>query len=310
MYHTLLRIPSRFILLLIILSCATSLVVAQDKKTDSSKQESYFKLSASYLSNSVYNGRKDSLLTPYITPSFGYYDKSGFYVSGSLSYLSNVTESRIDLFSLDAGYDFDLGSKFSGSVYANKSFYNQASTAIKSDIKGSLGLSMSYDLDFVQLTGGSDILFADKADFALNFGIAHAFYLGDPDNLFTITPSATTNMSTLHFYEGYTDRKVGKKVNQANPNAASVTSTTTVNNNKFTLLDFELSVPLTYDAKKFGLFLTPTFALPQNPVYTTTTSVVKLRSGAQSSLTQDSTPPSEKRIENTFYLELGLYIKF
>src|SRR5476651_1404900 len=129
------RTSFRLLLLVNGLICA-GFIMAQDKKTDSTKETSYFKISGSYLSNAVYNGRKDSLATPYITPSFGYYDKSGFYVSGSLSYLASAKESRIDLFSLDAGYDFNFTNKFSGSVYASKSFYNQASTAIQSDIKG------------------------------------------------------------------------------------------------------------------------------------------------------------------------------
>jgi hypothetical protein len=284
--------------------------MAQDKKIDSLKKESYFKFSGSYLNNSVYNGRKDSLTTPYITPSFGYYDKSGFYVSSSLSYLASSAESRIDLFSFDLGYNFDFTDNFSGSVYANKSFYNQSSTAIKSDIKGLVGTNLTYDFNILQLSAGADIMFSDKPDIALNFGLAHAFYLGDIDNLFTITPSASTNMSTLNFYEGYTNRKLVKRAKAANPNAATVSSTTNVVTNKLTLLDYELSLPFTYDAKKFGLFFTPTLALPQNPIYTTTTTTIKLRNGTQSSITQDSTPQTEKKIENTFFFELGVYIKF
>ena len=68
--------------------------------------KSYGSLSINYLTNSVYNGRKDSVLTPYITTSLAYYDKSGLFVNGSLSYLSRAGSSRIDLFNLEAGYDF------------------------------------------------------------------------------------------------------------------------------------------------------------------------------------------------------------
>ena len=55
-----------------------NLSFGQTKKAK--ETESYFKASASYLSNAVYNGRQDSLVTPYITPSLGYYDKTGFYI--------------------------------------------------------------------------------------------------------------------------------------------------------------------------------------------------------------------------------------
>lgn len=288
----------------------SNLLFAQNKTKAEKQSLSYFKASASYLTNNVYNGRKDSLITPYTTPSLGYYDKSGFYISGSLSYLSNSSGSRIDLFSFDAGYDFSINDDFIGSVYANKSFYNKSSTAIQSDISGSAGSIFTYDAGLLQVTAGVDILFAQKADISTNIGIAHAFYIGDEGSQFSITPTVTTNMSTLHFYEGYTDRKAGKKANQLIPNLQSVTVETTVQNNKFTLLDYEISLPFTYDSKKFGFYITPTYAIPQNPIYTTTTTTIKLRNGSQTSQTVDSTPQEEKNLSNTFYAELGIYVKF
>jgi len=289
--------------------CFFSCISAIHAQTDSSKA-SYFKASASYLSNSVYNGRKDSLITPYLTPSISYYNKNGFYVTGSLSYLPSATESRIDLFMLDLGYDFDLTENLSGSVYANKSAYNENSTAIKSDIKGGIGTSLSYDFGLVQLNMSSEVLFAQKADIALNVGLAHAFYAGEEGNKYSFTPTIAASMSTLHFYEGYTNRKVGKNAKKTIPNLLSTSSTTTVNNSKFTLLDYELSIPITYDAKKLGLFFTPTFAIPKNPIYTTTTTLYKLRNGTSYSQSLNSTPQTEINIENTFYAELGIYFKF
>src|ERR1700712_5740709 len=73
------------------------------KKPVSAPVKSYFSAGLSYLTNSVYNGRKDSVATPYITPTIGYYDKSGFFIDGSLSYLSRAGSSRIDLFNIEAG---------------------------------------------------------------------------------------------------------------------------------------------------------------------------------------------------------------
>ena len=280
------------------------------KKSKTDSAISYFKADASYLSNYVYNGRQDSLKTPYLTPTIGYYDKSGLWVSGSLSYLANPADSRIDLYSLDIGYDFDLSDHFSGSVYADKSFYNDASTVINSALKGSIGSSISYDLDFLQVNAGIDILFSTKADIATNIGLSHAFNIGDKGSLFTITPTVTTNLSTLHYYEGYANKKAGKKANQIIPNLQSITVETTVNNKQFTLMDYEISLPFTYDSKKIGFFITPTFAIPKNPIYTTTTTTIKLRNGTQTSQTADSTPREEKNLTNSFYAEIGCYLKF
>ncbi len=306
---TLIKMRSFLLVCCCMYSVFSSAQEKETKKTDD-KHTSYFKASANYLSNSLYNGRKDSLATPYISPGIGYYDKSGFYITGGISYLASSSESRIDLVSFDAGYDFSFSDNFTGGVYANKSFYNQSSTAVKSDIKGSIGGTLSYDLGFLQLSTGIDVLFADKADIALNFGLAHAFYVGDKDDLWTITPSVTTNLSTLNFYEGYTNRRVGKNAKSKIPNLASITTTTTVNNSKLTLMDYEISLPINYDGKKWGLFFTPTLALPQNPISTTTVSNIKLKNGTESTETHDTTPPSEKNLQNTFYVEVGVYIKF
>src|ERR1022692_354797 len=50
-------------------------------------KKSYFQADVSFLSNNIFFGRKDSIATLYITPSFGYYHKSGFFVSALASYL-------------------------------------------------------------------------------------------------------------------------------------------------------------------------------------------------------------------------------
>jgi hypothetical protein len=299
-----------FFLLLSVCLLSTRYGFTQEKKKDSSSSNSYGKLSLSYLNNAIYNGRKDSLTTPYITPSIGYYDKSGFYVSGALSYLSSAKESRIDLFSLDIGYNISITNQLSSNFYANKSFYNQSSTAVKSDIKGSLGAAFNYDLSAFQLNLATEAIFSQKTDLSLNLGLGHAFNSGDADHLLSINPSVNSNWSTLNFYEGFTSRKVSKKIGQTVANLASATATTTVDKNRFTLLDYELSVPLSYDTKTFGFYLTPTFAIPQNPINTTTSTVIKLKNGTQTTQVQNSTPLSEKTLENSFYFELGIYIKF
>jgi hypothetical protein len=281
-------------------------------QTSKSKEEksSYFRASANYLSNSVYYGRRDSLPYPYLTPSIGYYDKSGFSISGSVSYLMSSNESRIDLGTIDLGYDFEASDKFSGQLYASKSWYNQGSTNIKSDIKGNAGGMLSYDLNALQVNGGIDLAFANKMDIGLNLGVSHLFTIGEEDDQFSIEPSFVTNWSTLHSYEGYISRKIGKRPGNILPAGANVTAVTNVQNNKMTLLDYEFSIPLLYENKKIGVSLTPTFALPKNPIYTTTTVTTKLANGTQSSITKDSTPDSEKTLSNNFYVELEFFIKF
>ena len=114
-----------------LLGAAIGAAYAQDDstKTDASPVKSYGKLTLNYLTNSVYNGRQDSLKTPYLTPTLGYYAKSGFFADGSFSYLTRSGANRIDLATLEMGYDFSAGN-FDGEVVGSKYFYNSASTKI------------------------------------------------------------------------------------------------------------------------------------------------------------------------------------
>src|SRR5277367_2583446 len=45
------------------------------------KPKSFWLANINYLSNNVYLGRKDSILSPYFTASLGYYHKSGLFVN-------------------------------------------------------------------------------------------------------------------------------------------------------------------------------------------------------------------------------------
>ncbi len=265
--------------------CCNSLVTAQD--TTSHNKSSYFKLSTSYLTNSVYNGRKDSLTLPYITPSIGYYDKSGFYVSGSLSYLAATADSRIDLFTLETGYNFAINNQLSGGIYGSKYFYNTSSTAVTSQTKGGLGASLSYDPGIISVSGGVDLSFASKTDINVSAALAHGFYFGEKGAEWGITPTISTNLGTQNSYQDYVKKRKSK---------GSGNSTVQTNNaSNFTILDYELSLPITYDGNKWGLFLTPTYAIPQNPI--------SVAASTGSGYTTE-------KLENTFYAQFGVYVKF
>lgn len=265
-------------------------VTAQENKDDIKKLEKksgYFKLAISYLTNAVYNGRKDSVVLPYITPSLGYYNKSGFYINGSLSYLSSSVQSRIDLFSLVTGYDFNISDKVSSGVYASKDFFNNSSTAVRSESNGSIGGNISYDPGFITVNGGINLMFSNRTDISLNGSLAHSFSLGDEENAWNITPTLAVNVGTQNFYQDYIKNKAKKK----NGNTGAVQ----VQQNKFGVLNYELSMPISYDAKKWGLYLTPTYAIPQNPISFTAP-------GGNTFITE--------KLDNVFYAEFGVYVKF
>ena len=276
-----------FVLLIFGVFC---MITAQETKEDNKKETkkaSYFTFSTSYLTNAVYNGRKDSTVLPYLTPSLGYYDKTGFYISGALSYLVSSAANRIDLFSVSAGYDFNISNQVSGGVYASKDFYTGSSTSVKSETQGSIGGNLSYDPGFLTFSGSFGLLLSKQADVSLGASIAHSFSVEDGENTWSISPILTASLGTQNYYQSYLKTNARKK----NGN----TGTVQVQQNKFGLLDYELSLPIAYDAKKWGLFFTPTYAIPQNPASHTAP-------GGSIFITE--------KLENVFYAEFGVYLKF
>ena len=57
---------------------------------------SYFSAEINFINDAIFMGRKDSISAPYLYPSITYHNKSGFYATGSLSYLTRSEESRND----------------------------------------------------------------------------------------------------------------------------------------------------------------------------------------------------------------------
>ena len=281
------------ILFVFITLSSMQLLHAQEKEKDSKiSKNSYFKAALNYLSNAVYSGRKDSLVMPYFSPSLGYYDKSGFSISGSVSYLSSSSESRIDLFSLDLGYDFSISDKLSAGIYGNKSFYNKSSSVVGSEIKGSMGGYFTYDPGILSIGGGIDAAFSQSTDIGINGSLSHVFSIGEEGDQWSISPIVTVNAGSQNYYQDYyKNRKKSLKINRT----GNVNTIIVKNANQFILLDYEIGIPLTYDAKKWGLYVKPTYAIPQNPV--------------SFSINNGLTYTSEK-LENSFYAEIGVYIKF
>ena len=281
------------------------------KDEDTEIEKSYFKFSNSFLTNDVYNGRQDSIVKPYIKPSIGYFDKSGFSTSVTGYYLTLANQDRFDYFSFDMDYSYNLTPNLTTGITANRTFYNKSSTALKSSILGSLGANLGYDFGFIEIMTEANVLFSKKKDISLNIELLHEFTIGEDedDTNFVITPTFNIELNSLNYYEGYLNRKIGKKKAIAHPNITSITSQVFVNNNHFSLLAYEASVPVSYEFNNFVLFAIPTLAIPKTPIYTTTVTTTTTKAGVVTTVSKDSTPKSEYNLKNNFFAEIGLYYK-
>jgi hypothetical protein len=244
-------------------------------QNDTSAEKSYFKVGASYLSNAVYSGRKDSSVVSYLSPLIGYYNKSGFYVDGTMSLLANSSDAgSIDEILLEAGYDFNIQGNFDAGFYASKYFYSNNSYSVTSELQGGIGGYFSYNAGFISIGGGADALISTGTDLTVNGNLSHGFSFGSDNKTWNITPTAEVNAGTQSFYRAYyKNRKFsftssGSKGKGHNSGKGSTGNSKTISfsqSNSFSILDYELSIPVTFDAKGWGLFAIPTLALPVNP---------------------------------------------
>lgn len=264
------------------------------------KPKSYFKFQTSYLSNAVYFGRKDTATTlPYITPTIEYNHKSGWYANASASYLAN-NASTIDFWSLEIGFNFsDKAEKFLATAFVNKPFYTETSANLRSDVDWNIGANTSYNFGFINASLSGSLMLGESNDKFVTFGLDHEFDLESSNTLFSIVPMLTMNWSSTGFYQSFKSRRQNPRTGLPVNTRVEVTSP-----NKFQLMSYEFNLPLTAEIKeKYGFFIYPTLAIPVNPVVTN----IKVTSQGGTVLFNRSTI---EKITNSFFIEVGGYIKF
>ncbi len=285
----------KLILAVFLLSCCLISVAQDEKKPE--KEKSHGEASLGFENNSVYYGRKDSLTTPYLTPVLGYHDQSGFYIEGSISYLLRSGDSRVDLTSIGAGYDFSVGN-FNGGIAAEKYFYNGNSTNVRAEVKGDLSVTLGYDFGFIETSLQPGINFANKSDYWLGWGVDHHFSLAD-DKL-DIGPSFLLNGSTRNFYNSYFGKRKYKHKNAGGP--GPTISASVQDASQFKVMDYEWSLPVSYTVKNLTFAFTTSYAIPVNPAVVTVV-VIPIAGPA-------TTRTFTEKTDNTFYFSLEVTIKF
>lgn len=259
-------------------------------------RHSFFRASASYLSNDVYFGRRDSVSIPYITPSIRYYNKSGIFLNADASYLP--TEKRIDAGTIGAGYIF-VANRLDGEISLNKYFFNNQSYNVKSEVKADAGAELGYDTGPIEITLSCIAGFSDATDFAADIGLEHTLSLLN-DNL-EITPGFVINGGTQYYYDAYYRKRRYVKKRKGIPDPHIITAYT-LDPGKFRILDYEASLPVEYDISKLRFSFTPVIVFPVHP--NTIVRTVQPVGG------NPVTKIFSEKISNSFFWSLEVSFKF
>ncbi len=281
------------------------LTMASQNETSKSQKEayktSYLSTSVNYISDAVFMGRKDSISAPYLYPSVTYHHKSGFYGTGSFSYLTKPDESRVDLFLASAGYDFLVGN-FSGDFSFTKYFFNEASYNVISEVEADISSNLRYDFgNIVNVALDASFYFNknSSSDFFLSSELSHDFLT--TDYKFQFSPTIGVHFGSQNFYQEYYnynrlgngDRGSGKGNSATTTTTTMVTTVSIQESEKFNLMAVQLSFPMWYSHKAMSFSLVPILVLPQN----------------EATIVAD-TSVIEEDLENTFYLMAGITYKF
>ncbi len=269
------------------------------KKDSVAPKKSGWQVGLTYSNNQVYLGRKDSLNTPYITPSISYHAKSGLFITGSASYLAASGENRIDLVTLEGGYSYSSGD-LNAEVSAAKDFFSDASYSVKSEIKARLSASLSYDLGFIEPSLDLGANFSGHPDLGIGLGLEHSF--SAIDDRLEINPGAHLNIGTQNYYASYYGkRRYSTKRKAKNP--SNVLSATVAHASRLQVMDYEFGLPLEYAVtKKCKINFTPTYALPIHPATVTLTE----KSTGNTTTSQTIT----ESLSNAFYFSAGVNYAF
>lgn len=299
--------------LFVLLSLSVSYTYAQTDTTKKggtdtiSTPKAHFRIGVSYINNSVYLGRTDTVTTAGISPIISYTFQSGIYLAGGLDFLPNRKINKLDGGNLEIGYDHHFTDDFEGGVAFTKLFYNSTSTQVSSSLSSVITAYADYDIASIITPGvvfGYNIAKSGGInDVLLNPNISHDFEIkgifGDSDFLL-ISPQFGFNAGSQNYYAEYIEKKnhISKKAAAA-ANAAYNSYYDALSN--FTLLDYEITAPLVYKSGHFRFSFTPTYAFAHDSLPQSTP--------AQIAITKDIQISSPYK-PSVFYFSLGVSLKF
>ncbi len=262
----------RLILIFFLFSIIPLVLIGQDpvKTTNDIVDEdfSYFLANVSYINDNVFMGRRDSIAAPYLFPSIGYYNKSGFFADASLSFLTGSEANRVDLFLLSTGYNFNLN-KFSGGISGTAYFFNEESFNVMSSVLGDLTGIVSYDFEVMEASFSLTSYFNDgsSTDIITGLMLDRTFYAINKNLM--INPSISLYAGTQHFYQQYySSSRLGNRKGNGMGNSGSESAEPNMINidevEKFKVLNIELAIPLHYNYRHFFFSFYPMMAFPQS----------------------------------------------
>ena len=241
-----------------------------------------------YTSDWVYAGRKDSLSTPYLTPSILYAHHSGFFVKGFLSYLT--TEKRIDVWGVGAGYRMNKGNLYWG-IGGELRLFNDSSYAVQSSVSSMAYSYLAYDLPWLEATVDVNGFFGDVGDVLIGLELGKTFFLAD--NKLSFYPNVYGLWGTQQYYsEYYTYKSTSQRKKQGQGGVeppSNITYTVMQEATNFKFLSIDIGLAMKYRLNNISIHFVPSYAIPFNASTFKTDNII-----------------SKENLKKNFYYNMGI----
>jgi len=226
-----------------------------------------------------YYGRVDSLRSSAISPFIGVSLKNGLYINANFVFIHNRLESRYAATLVEGGYKFvNKKGTWAGNMSTTKFFYQDNIDLIQSAVKQFVTASITCLNKIANVTLGADVKFSDQADPGLQGGLDHIIRFGKvfQKGVIVIDPSAYLYAGTQRFTQTFYQQK-NILIFPSGEEAF------TKEGKQFSLLAYEVSLPVVFAYGKLQFILSPAYVMPQhaftptgNLFYVTSTVKVKI----------------------------------
>lgn len=234
--------------------------VTDSSGTAAKNRKTTVKIGLSYNSGLNYFGRTDSLKSSGAFPSLEVDFKNGLYLSSDFIFLhNNITDLKYAATIVEGGYKFNnTANTFAGNVFVSKFFYN-SSELVQSALKAQTGVNLSFLNKIIDVNGGTDVKFSDKADIGLTGGIDHIIkFMGIfGKGVLVLDPAAYVYGGTQNFTHTYYKQENLLFLPVAEQQVSE-------QGKRFDILAYEFSVPVVLALSKFQVILDPAYILPQH----------------------------------------------
>lgn len=238
------------------------------KAADSTKQVlkySKLKVELDYTSDNSFNGRKNIIKTPLLSPLVKYTNKSGFFTQASvLSDPKNKSKQIFDELDAGLGWMFDFSDKWDGSVAYYHYFYGSGVSRLKASIQNDINLSAGFDWDIFysriladyyignpKISAKGKVKAKNSNDYNITLVNMHDFDIDLTKNSsLTISPEADVLFGTQNFLAAYKKKAdTSQYVRQAS---------------SFALTSCIFYLDIKYKVKNLSILLSPSYTIPQN----------------------------------------------